>query len=84
MISAIAAAVVIGLAISIHLRLSALEPGGHREGETAEEIMNEILTGRPAHTEEGEESEEGRIEESRESVHLENESFEETEHEENR
>jgi hypothetical protein len=87
MISGIAAAVIIGLAISIHLRLSALEPEGHREGETADEIMNEILTGRPAHTEEGEESEEGRIEESRESresVHLENESFEETEHEENR
>jgi len=51
-ISGIAAAVIIGLAISIHLRLSALEPEGHKEGETAEEIMNEILTGEEGHLEE--------------------------------
>lgn len=83
-ISGIAAAVIIGVAISIHLRLSALEPEGHQEDETLQEVLNEILTGQPAHTEEGEESEEGYVEESRESLHLENETSEETEHEENR
>ena len=74
-ISGIAAAVIIGLAISIHLRLSALEPEGHKEGETAEEVMNEILTGQPAHQNE---SEEGHVEESQ------NETSEEAGHEENR
>ena len=77
-ISGIAAAVIIGLAISIHLRLSALEPEGHRENETPQEIMNEILTGQPAHQEESDESEEGHVEESQ------NETSEETGHEENR
>jgi hypothetical protein len=56
-ISGIAAAVIVGLAIGTHLRLSALEPEGHGN-ESAEEIVQEILTGQPAHTEEGEESEE--------------------------
>ena len=77
-ISGIAAAVIIVLAISIHLRLSALEPEGHKEGETAEEVMNEILTGQPAHQEEGDDNEEGHVEESQ------NETSEETGHEENR
>lgn len=77
-ISGIAAAVIIILAISIHLRLSALEPEGHKEGETAEEVMNEILTGQPAHQEEGDENEEGHVEESQ------NEISEEAGHEENR
>ncbi len=54
-ISGIAAAVIVGLAISTHLRLSALEPEGH-ENESAGEVAQEILTGQPAHTE-GEESE---------------------------
>lgn len=73
-----AAAVIIGLAISIHLRLSALEPEGHKEGETAEEVMNEILTGQPSHQEEGDESEGGHVEERQ------NETSEETGHEQNR
>lgn len=79
-ISGIAAAVIIGLAISIHLRLSALEPEGHKESETAEEVMNEILTGQPAHQEEGQQSEEGHVEESRESSHFKNETSEEVKH----
>jgi hypothetical protein len=83
-ISGVAAAVIIGLAISIHLRLSVLEPEGHRENETPQEVMNEILTGQPAHTEEANESEAGHIEESKEISHSENEASEEAEHEENR
>ena len=77
-ISGIAAPVITVLAISIHLRLSALEPEGHKEGETAEEVMNEILTGQPAHQEGGEESEEGHVEKSQ------NETSEETGPDENR
>jgi hypothetical protein len=76
-ISGIAAAMIIVLAISIHLRLSALEPEDHKEGETAEEVLNEILTGQPVHQEEGDENEEGHVEESQ------NESSE-AGHEENR
>jgi hypothetical protein len=83
-ISGVAAAVIIGLAISIHLRLSALEPEGHRENETPQEVMNEILTGQPVHTEESEESEERHIEESEKSVHIENEESPEAEEKENR
>ena len=33
LILGVAAAMIIGLAISIHLRLSAIEPEGHRENE---------------------------------------------------
>lgn len=83
-ISGIVAAVIIGLAVSIHLRLSVVEPEGHKEGETAEEVMNEILTGQPAHIEEANESEAGHIEESKELSHSENEAPEEVEHEEDR
>jgi hypothetical protein len=83
-ISGIAAAVIVGLAVSIHLRLSAVEPEGHKEGETAEEVMNEILTGQPAHTEGGHEGETGHIEESKELSHPENEASGEAEHQENR
>lgn len=83
-ISGIAAAVIIGLAVSIHLRLSAVEPEGHKEGETAEEVMNEILTGQPAHTEDPNESEAGHFEVSKELSHSENEAPEEAEHEEDR
>jgi hypothetical protein len=75
-ISGIAAAVIVGLAISIHLRLSALEPEGHEEDETPQEIMNEIVTGQPAHREEDEESEEGQIEEHEEAVQPENDTSE--------
>ena len=75
---------IIGLAVSIHLRLSAVEPEGHKEGETAEEVMNEILTGQPAHTEDPNESEAGHFEESKELSHSENEAPEEAEHEEDR
>jgi hypothetical protein len=75
-ISGLAAAVIIGLALSIHFRLSALEPEGHKEGESAEEVMNEILTGQPIHQEGSEESKEGQIEESEELVHSENETSE--------
>jgi hypothetical protein len=83
-ISGVAAAVIIGLAISIHLRLSALEPEGHRENETPQEVMNEILTGQPAHQEEGEESEEKHAEEQEGSALSENESTKVEGHEENR
>lgn len=75
-VSGIAAAVVIGLAISIHLRLSALEPEGHRADETPHEVMNEILTGQPAHQEEGEEQDG--------SAHSEDEATKVEGHEENR
>lgn len=81
--SGIAAAVVIGLAISIHLRLSALEPEGHRADETPQEVMNEILTGQPAH-QEGEESEERHAEEQEGSSHSEDEATKVEGHEENR
>jgi hypothetical protein len=84
-ISGVAAAVIVGLAISIHLRLSAVEPEGHRENETPQEVMNEILTGQPAaHTEESGKSEEGHIEESEKSVHIENEESPEAEENKNR
>jgi hypothetical protein len=76
-ISGIVAAVIIGLAIIIHLRLSALEPEGHKEGETANEVLNEILTGQPAHPEGGKESGEEHIEESKGSSHFESEASEE-------
>jgi hypothetical protein len=75
-ISGIAAAVIIGLVISIHLRLSALEPEGHKEDETPQEVMNEILTGQPAHQEGSEENEERHTEEQEESAHTENETSE--------
>lgn len=50
------AAIISVIAVSTHLRLSALEPEGHGD-ETAEEIAQEILTGQPAHSEENETSE---------------------------
>jgi hypothetical protein len=71
-ISGIAAVVIVGLAISIHLRLSALEPEGHNADETPQEVMNEILTGQPAHQEEGEENEERHTEVKEELAHSEN------------
>ena len=80
-ISGIAAAVIIWSSSKHPSYLSAVEPEGHKEGETAEEVMNEILTGQPAHTEEANESEAGHIEESKELSHSENEASEEAEHE---
>jgi hypothetical protein len=47
------AAIISVIAVSTHLRLSALEPEGHGD-ETAEEIAQEILTGPPAYSEEKE------------------------------
>ena len=41
----------------IHLKLSALEPEGH--GNESAEVINEILTGKPSHTETTTEEDEG-------------------------
>ena len=41
-------AVIIAVAISTHLKLSALEPEGHGN-ESAKDVINEILTGKPSH-----------------------------------
>ena len=43
-------AVIIAVAISTHLKLSALEPEGHGN-ESAKDVINEILTGKPSHSE---------------------------------
>jgi hypothetical protein len=79
----IAAAVIIGLAVSIHLRLSAVNLKVIKKVKRWEEVMNEILTGQPAHRE-ANESEAGHIEESKELSHSENETSEKAEYEENR
>ena len=47
------AAIISGVAISTHLRLSATE-GQEHGNETPQEIANEILTGQPAHPEQNE------------------------------
>jgi len=41
------------VAINIHLKLSSLEPEGH--GDESTEVLNEILTGKPSHSETTEE-----------------------------
>jgi hypothetical protein len=46
----VAVAIIIAVAINTHLKLSALEPEGHVD-ESAEEVINEILTGKPSHSE---------------------------------
>jgi hypothetical protein len=69
----VAAAVIVGLAISIHLRLSTLEPEGHKENETPQEVMNEILTGQPAHQEDSEEGKETHSEKQEELADSDNE-----------
>ena len=51
-------AVIIALAINTHLKLSTLEPEGHGD-ESAEEVLNEIITGKPSHSETTIEKEEG-------------------------
>jgi hypothetical protein len=43
-------AVIIAVAINTHLKLSALEPEGHGN-ESPEDVINEILTGKPSHPE---------------------------------
>ena len=53
-ISVVAVAVIVALAINTHLRLSALEPEGHGD-ESAEEVLQEVITGEPAHSEDNEE-----------------------------
>ena len=53
-ITGVAVAIIIALAINTHMKLSALEPEGHGD-ESAEEVLQEILTGEPAHSENNEE-----------------------------
>jgi hypothetical protein len=45
----IAVAIIIAMAINTHLKLSALEPEGH--GDESVEVLNEIVTGKPSHSE---------------------------------
>ncbi|HZL23055.1 MAG TPA: hypothetical protein VFC05_07010 [Nitrososphaeraceae archaeon] len=49
-ITGVAIAIIIALAVNTHMKLSALEPEGH-EDESAEEVLNEIITGKPSHSE---------------------------------
>ena len=49
-ITGVAIAIIIALALNIHMKLSAWEPEGHG-GESAEEVLNEIITGKPSHSE---------------------------------
>ena len=46
----IAVAIIIAVAINTHLKLSALEPEGHGD-ESVEEVLNEIVIGKPSHSE---------------------------------
>jgi ABC-type cobalt transport system substrate-binding protein len=46
----VAIAIIIALAVNTHMKLSALEPEGHGD-ESAEEVINEIITGKPSHSE---------------------------------
>jgi len=46
-ITGVAIAIIIALAFNIHMKLSALEPEGHGD-ESAEEVLNEIITDRKA------------------------------------
>lgn len=49
----VALAIIIVVAINTHLKLSSLEPEGH--GDESAEVLNEILTGKPSHSETTEE-----------------------------
>lgn len=49
-ITGIAVAIILALAINTHMKLSILEPEGHGD-ESPEEVLQEILTGEPAHSE---------------------------------
>jgi hypothetical protein len=46
-ITGVPIAIIIALAVNIHMKLSALEPEGHGD-ESAEEVLNEIITDRKA------------------------------------
>lgn len=48
-ITGVAIAIIIALAVNIHMKLSALEPEGH--GDESAEVLNEIITGKPSHSE---------------------------------
>jgi hypothetical protein len=48
------AAIISGVAVATHLRLSAVEGNEEHGNETPQEVINEILTGQPSHYEEGE------------------------------
>lgn len=50
----IALPIIIVVAINTHLKLSSLEPEGHGDESTGE-VLNEILTGKPSHSETTEE-----------------------------
>jgi hypothetical protein len=45
-ITGVAIAIIIALAVNIHMKLSALEPEGH--GDESAEVLNEIITGKPS------------------------------------
>jgi len=49
-ITGVAIAIIMALAVNTHMKLSALEPEGHGD-ESAEEVLNEIITGKPSHSE---------------------------------
>jgi hypothetical protein len=63
------AVIISAVAVSTHLRLSALE-GEEHANESLQDIANEVLTGQPAHSEEGEKLE---AEDNTESLNSENE-----------
>jgi hypothetical protein len=44
-LTGVALAIIIALAVNIHMKLSASEPEG-QGGESAEEVLDEIITGR--------------------------------------
>ena len=48
-ITGVAIAIIIALTVNIHMKLSALEPEGH--GDESAEVLNEIITGKPSHSE---------------------------------
>jgi hypothetical protein len=48
-ITGVAIAIIIALAVNIHMKLSALEPEGH--GDESAEVLNEIITGKPSYSE---------------------------------
>jgi hypothetical protein len=64
------AAIISAVAVYTHLRLSALEGEEEHGNESLQDIANEVLTGQPTHSEEGEKLE---AENNTESSHSENE-----------
>jgi hypothetical protein len=45
------AAIISGVAVATHLRLSAVEGDEEHSNETPQQMINEILTGQPSHSE---------------------------------